>query len=42
MKRDKMMILGISDPWILAGYLLSIFSVLLCVVYGLIYWNRED
>jgi hypothetical protein len=34
--------LGINDPWIAAAYLLCIGSTLLCVVYGLIAWNRGD
>ena len=36
------MILGIPDPWVLSGYLLLIFSTLLCVVYGVINWNKGD
>ena len=32
--------LGINDPWIVAAYLLCIASTVLCVVYGLINWNR--
>jgi len=32
--------LGIDDPWIWGVYLLSILSTLLCVLYGLINWNR--
>jgi hypothetical protein len=32
--------LGIDDPWILSVYLLCIFSALLCVIYGVINWNR--
>ncbi len=32
--------LGLSDIWISSAFLLSIFSALLCVVYGLINWNR--
>lgn len=36
------MILGISDPWVLSGYLLVILSTLLCVVYGIINWNKGD
>ncbi len=34
--------LGINDPWIAAAYLLCIGSTVLCVVYGLITWNRGD
>jgi hypothetical protein len=32
--------LGINDPWIWGVYLLCIFSTLLCVIYGLINWNK--
>lgn len=32
--------LGIDDPWIWGVYLLCILSTLLCVLYGLINWNR--
>jgi hypothetical protein len=34
--------LGIEDPFVLAAYLLCIGSTLLCVVYGLLTWNRGD
>ena len=33
--------LGIDDPWIWGVYLLCVLSALLCVVYGIIHWNRE-
>jgi hypothetical protein len=36
------MILGIPDPWVLSGYLLVILSTLLCVIYGIINWNKGD
>lgn len=29
-----MTILGISDPWILSGYLLCIVAVVFCCAYG--------
>jgi len=32
--------LGIDDPWIWGVYLLCILSTLLCIVYGLINWNK--
>jgi hypothetical protein len=32
--------LGIDDPWVWGVYLLCIFSALLCVIYGIINWNR--
>jgi hypothetical protein len=34
-------VLGIDDPWIWGVYLLCIFSALLCVVYGILNWNKE-
>ncbi|MDD1727944.1 MAG: hypothetical protein LUQ50_02605 [Methanospirillum sp.] len=33
-------ICGISDPIIIAGYVLSIGFACACIVYGLINWNR--
>lgn len=33
--------LGIDDPWIWGVYLLCIFSALLCLIYGMINWNKE-
>lgn len=33
---------GISDMWVGLAYLLCILSTLLCVVYGLLNWNRGD
>ena len=32
--------LGFDDVWILVAYLLCVASAILCVVYGLINWNR--
>jgi hypothetical protein len=33
-------VLGIDDPWIWGVYLLCILSMLLCVIYGMVNWNR--
>ena len=33
--------LGIDDPWIWGVYLLCILSALLCLIYGMVNWNRE-
>lgn len=33
--------LGIDDPVIWGVYLLCIFSTLLCLIYGIVKWNRE-
>ncbi len=33
--------LGLSDPWIIAAYILSGLSSALCIVYGWINWNRD-
>lgn len=35
-------ILGLSDPWVLGGYLGSIAITIICIVYGVIYWNSDD
>lgn len=32
--------LGIKDPLIYLAYILSILSALLCVVYGILNWNK--
>jgi heme exporter protein D len=34
--------LGIEDPYVWVAYLLCILSTILCVVYGLMHWNRGD
>ncbi len=34
------MVLGIEDPWVWGAYVLCILSMLLCVVYGIINWNK--
>jgi len=34
--------LGIEDPWVVAPYILCILSALLCVVWGIIKWNKDD
>ncbi len=31
---------GLNDPWIAGTYVLCILSALLCVVYGLMNWNK--
>lgn len=36
------MILGIPDPWVLSGYLFVVLSTILCVIYGIINWNKGD
>ncbi|MFA5424213.1 MAG: symporter small accessory protein [Phycisphaerae bacterium] len=34
--------LGIEDKWVAAAYILCIASTLLCVLYGIINWNKGD
>ena len=34
--------LGIEDNWVVLVYVLCILSTILCVVYGLVNWNRGD
>lgn len=35
-------LLGIPDSWVWVAYILSILSVLGCVGYGYLNWNRGD
>jgi len=32
--------LGLTDPWIILGYILCIISTIVCVIYGLARWNH--
>ncbi len=34
--------LGVDDPWVWGVYLLCISSMLICVVYGALNWNKGD
>lgn len=34
--------LGIPDPGVWSAYLLCILSVILCLVYGKLNWNKGD
>ncbi len=34
--------LGIDDPVVLLAYLLCLASTLLCLIYGVINWNKGD
>jgi sensor domain CHASE-containing protein len=36
------LVLGIDDPWVLSAYILTVLSMLLCVVYGVLNWNKGD
>jgi len=33
--------MGLADPWVFIAYLLCILSALLCVGWGVYFWNRE-
>ncbi|MFA7693168.1 MAG: hypothetical protein GX117_13690 [Candidatus Hydrogenedentes bacterium] len=35
------MYLGIADFWVFLAYTLCVSAALLCVIYGLINWNRN-
>lgn len=32
---------GLKDPWIIAAFSGCLLSASLCVVYGIINWNKE-
>ncbi len=34
--------LGIDDPWVWSAYLLCILSVIFCIIYGVINWNKGE
>jgi hypothetical protein len=34
--------LGIEDKYVALAYILCIVSTLLCVVYGIVMWNKGD
>ncbi len=34
------MMLGFSDPWVFAGFSLTVLSVFFCILYGIRNWNR--
>lgn len=34
--------LGIEDPYVAMAYILCLASTALCVIYGLINWNRGE
>ena len=36
-----MSILGLTDPWIITGYLGCIIITIICIIYGAINWNKE-
>ncbi len=31
---------GFGDGWVFAGYFLTLASVALCVIYGILNWNK--
>jgi hypothetical protein len=35
-----MTVLGIADPWIWSAYILCILVTLLCIIYGVLNWNK--
>ena len=34
-------VLGIDDPWIIAGFIVLFGSTIACVVYGALYYNKD-
>ena len=39
---EGMRMIGIEDKWVGMAYVLAIASAVLCVVYGLLNWNKGD
>lgn len=40
-EEGERMVLGIPDAWIWGAYLLCILCTAICVIYGLMNWNKE-
>lgn len=38
----RAVVLGIEDTWVILAYILCILSTVLCVVYGIVNWNKGD
>jgi len=36
------MVLGIESPAVWLAYVLSLASAVLCVVYGIVHWNKGE
>ncbi len=34
--------LGLGDGYVALAYILTILSTIVCVIYGVIKWNRDD
>jgi len=34
--------LGLEDPGVWSAYILCILSVIFCVIYGIVNWNKGD
>lgn len=34
--------LGLDDPWIAAVFILCLLAVILCTLWGIAHWNREE
>ncbi len=34
--------LGLGDFWVFLIFVITFLSVVLCVVYGIIYWNKNS
>lgn len=34
--------LGIEDPWVATAYILCPLSALLCLLWGILKWNKGD
>ena len=32
--------LGLGDGWVVTAYLFSVGSAILCIVYGIVNWNK--
>jgi hypothetical protein len=33
---------GFGDVWVALAYILCLLSTLLCIGYGVVFWNKDD
>ena len=33
---------GISDPWVWMTYVICIVSLIFCIIYGILKWNKDS
>jgi hypothetical protein len=42
LRNERQVVLGIEDKFVALAYVLCVAASVLCIVYGLMRWNKED